>query len=940
MNRLSTNRLSTRLAGWAGGLALGLTMACCGLTDALAASYGGLPALGGLSEEQQEQLRQRLEEGGDSVDDDGDDAAILDPRRAMQRQSGPSDAGQRRAMQARGSAQDQEFEDVPGRPNRKPDIQTAKGRAQQQRAKDARDCAWQLKERLRDTASAGTDRTAGSVPGLKRRSKSDGSSADGSRRGSDDAWLVGNDGEPYLSKDAISCSPEQLETYIAQTYPFGRFLDRPPLFGYELFDQASDSFQSDSELPVPTDYVLGPGDKVQVQLFGKENRRLSLTVTRDGTLQFPQLGPISVAGMSFDEVQEMLQTEVAESMIGVEASVTMGTLRSIQVFVLGDVRRPGSYTVSSMSTVTNALFTGGGIRETGSLRTVQLKRTGQLVTTLDLYDLLLRGDTSNDLRLQPGDVVFVPPVGKTVSISGEVVRPATYELVGSSTVAELIKLGGGLLPTAYTQEASLERVRGQADRTVATLNLSKPSGTSTSVQTGDHLRVFSVFDRAENVVVLTGALERPGLIEWNDSMRLVDAIPDLHRLKPNADRDYVLIRRETGAERRIETISAHLSDALNDPQSPENILLRSRDQIFVFTVDGKREELLRPVLDQLEQQGSMMQNAQVVEIVGRVKSPGVYPLTAPMPVVELLRAAGGGTDDAYPREIEITRRSVREGQRREITRVMVDLSDPQAAMTPLWPYDIVNVRPIEGWNKSEVVTVSGEVRLPGSYVIQPNETMDSVIRRAGGFTEQAYLQGTVFSREEIRQRQQEELQRQGKRLRAELLQVQLDYRGPDKADIDVDRVRQLGALLSEELSDAEALGRIVIDMRSALTGEKPVILRGGDTVTVPRQPSEVTVLGEVNYPTTHLYQQNYSYKDYLRLSGGFSSRADKSSAFVVRINGEVLALASADEVRPGDVVIVPFRVDRGRGLFVTATIAQIIGQLAITAASFKTVGVF
>lgn len=741
-------------------------------------------------------------------------------------------------------------------------------------------------------------------------------------------------------EDALACSQEKREYDLIHTDPFGRFLDRPEPFGYDLFDQEADSFKPGTDIPVPTDYVLGPGDKVEVQLFGKENRRLVLTVTRDGILQFPQLGPIGVAGMSFDDVRAMLEAQVAESMIGVQASVTMGKLRSIRVFVLGDVRYPGSYTVSSLSTVTNALFVGGGIRETGSLRNVQLKRAGRVVTTLDLYDLLLNGDTSRDTRLQPGDVVFVGPVGKTVSISGEVVRPATYELTGPTTIDELIKLGGGLLPTAYVQKVALERIRGQSDRTVATLDLSRPAGGRATVQSGDHLRVYSVFDRAENVVLLTGAFARPSLVEWHEGMRLTDAIPDLRQLQPRADRDYLLIRREIGPERRVEMLSANLAAALADPSSAANVELQSRDQLVAFPGEGSREELLAPLIKQLEQQAGIQHEAQIAEVTGRVKAPGVYPLTAQMTVTDLLRAAGGGTDDAYPREVEITRRVVVDSQRREITRIVVNLTDPVAAQTPLWPYDTVNVRPIEGWNETEIVTLSGEVKLPGEYVIQPNETMESVIRRAGGFTEQAYLPGAVFSREEIRKRQQEELQRQARRLRAELLQVQLDYRGPDKQDIDANRVRQLGALLSEELTDAEALGRVVVDMEAAASGQKPVILRGGDTVNIPRQPSEVTVLGEVSYPTTHLFQERYSYKDYMRMSGGFNARADKGAAFVVRINGEVVALDRAEEAMPGDVIIVPFKVDRGRGLFITATIAQIIGQLAITAASFKTVGVF
>ncbi|MGH8517595.1 MAG: polysaccharide biosynthesis/export family protein, partial [Panacagrimonas sp.] len=294
----------------------------------------------------------------------------------------------------------------------------------------------------------------------------------------------------------VRCTSDELEDYLDLVNPFSRFSDRPEPFGYDLFDQDEDSFlRPSADLPIPADYVLGPGDKVEVQLFGKENRRHVLTVTRDGVLQFPQLGPIEVTGMSFDDARELIQNSVSERMIGVQASVTLGPLRSIRVFVLGDVLRPGSYTVPAQSTVTNALFASGGIRETGSLRAVQVKRSGEVVSTLDLYDLLLRGDTGDDLALDAGDVVFVPAVGKTVSISGEVVRPATYEIRSpTATVADLVTLAGGLLPTAFAQNVALERIRGQTDRTIATLDLAAGGGRGTVLQSGDHLRVYSVFD--------------------------------------------------------------------------------------------------------------------------------------------------------------------------------------------------------------------------------------------------------------------------------------------------------------------------------------------------------------------------------------------------------------------------------------------------------------
>ncbi|MDH3588093.1 MAG: polysaccharide export protein, partial [Gammaproteobacteria bacterium] len=237
-------------------------------------------------------------------------------------------------------------------------------------------------------------------------------------------------------------------------------------FGSSLFEGVPTTFAPATDIPVPTDYVIGPGDTVIVQLYGKENERYELAVTRDGQLSVPSIGPVSVTGLTFADMRSDLLTRIGEQMIGVEASITLGELRSIRVFVLGDAERPGSYTVSGLSTVTNALFVSGGINEQGSLRRIQLKRQGRVVQTLDLYRLLLHGDTRGDVRLQPGDAIFIPPIGKTVGVGGEIVRPAIYELRQEKTVDEVIALGGGLLPSAFPYAARVERIGSNARRTV------------------------------------------------------------------------------------------------------------------------------------------------------------------------------------------------------------------------------------------------------------------------------------------------------------------------------------------------------------------------------------------------------------------------------------------------------------------------------------------
>ncbi len=231
-----------------------------------------------------------------------------------------------------------------------------------------------------------------------------------------------------------------------------------PVFGHDLFDNAFDSFMPAVDVPTPADYVMGPGDNVVVQLYGKENTQHQFTVTREGVIHFPKLGPVSVIGLNFTDLKQLITTTVEKQMIGVKASVTLGALRSIRIFILGDAKYPGSFTVNSLSTMTNALMASGGIKESGSLRKIQLKRAGKLIATLDLYDLLLKGDTSKDQRLQPGDVIFIPPTGKVVGICGEVKRPAVYELRREKNAADVVKLAGGFLPTAFAEETRVQRI--------------------------------------------------------------------------------------------------------------------------------------------------------------------------------------------------------------------------------------------------------------------------------------------------------------------------------------------------------------------------------------------------------------------------------------------------------------------------------------------------
>lgn len=303
-------------------------------------------------------------------------------------------------------------------------------------------------------------------------------------------------------------------------------------FGYDLFASSPSTFAPATDIPVPSDYVLGPGDNVRVQLFGNENANYSLQVSRDGKINFPKLGPIAVAGQRFEDMKTALEDRVGREMIGVQASISLGELRSIRIFLLGDVNQPGSYTVSSLSTITNALFVGGGIDKVGSLRRVQLKRAGTVIRTFDLYDLLLRGDSSSDLRLLPGDVVFVPPAGARVSVDGEVKRPAIYELNGERSVGQILQLAGGIPASANTSTAQVERYDQRQKKVLLQLDVGKASDLAYPVQDGDLVRVRQIAQGIENNVRVIGYVKYPGFYQWSDGYRL-RALLQAAQIKPS-----------------------------------------------------------------------------------------------------------------------------------------------------------------------------------------------------------------------------------------------------------------------------------------------------------------------------------------------------------------------------------------------------------------------
>lgn len=710
-----------------------------------------------------------------------------------------------------------------------------------------------------------------------------------------------------------------------------------PLFGRDLFQNNLDAFRPATDIPVPANYVMGPGDTLVIQLYGKENLAHSLVLNREGQVQFPQIGPVTLAGLTFSQAQKVIEQIVSEQMIGVKASVTMGALRTIRVFVLGEVKRPGSFTVGSLATMTNALFASGGITDVGSLRNIQLKRRGELVTTLDLYSLLLNGDTSNDARLLPGDVIFVPPLGKTVGITGQVKRPATYEIQGDATINTLINLSGGLTNNAYLPISYLVRHDNFGERTLINIDLSTTDGKRYELHDGDLLSIAAKLDFINNQVILAGHVKRPGPRSWGPNLRFTDLIPTPRELLPNPDIQVALIQRFSVETRRVEVMLFSPTEAWQAPGSDKDPQLQGFDVVQIFNYDDKRDQQLADVVKQLEAQARFNERKKVVSISGSVRFPGVYPLAENMTSQQLIQLAGGLTESALDSNGEITRYGIDEQRQRVVVHIEVNLS---AAPVELDPGDTLQVKQIPLWKQKETVELVGEVMFPGTYTILPGETLVDVLTRAGGLTPHAYATGAVFSRLELRELEQQRLTELKDKLQGEIAASSAAGAQTGQEQVSLEEAEQL----MKNLNTIKPLGRMVIDLPAILKTPQyhDFQLESGDTLTIPRYKPSVTVVGEVQYPTSHFYDQTLDAISYIERSGGYKKNADEQRVYIVKANGSVIQPESSawfradrESIQPGDTIVVPLETDRVDKLTVWSRATQIIYQAALGAAALK-----
>jgi polysaccharide export outer membrane protein len=513
--------------------------------------------------------------------------------------------------------------------------------------------------------------------------------------------------EPEVSED---------EDFLKKTAVTGR--PGLAIFGHALFSRTPSTFAPITSVPVSNDYIIGPGDEIKVLMWGRLDAQYSLEVDTEGVINFPQIGPLTVAGQTYAELKEQISRR-AEAITGVNVNVSMGRLRTIQVFVLGEVRSPGVYTVSSLATVANALLASGGPTALGSLRRVELKRQGQIVTSIDLYDFLLRGDTSKDTRLMPGDVIFIPQVGPMVSISGNVNRPAIYELDDHQTLQAALDLAAGLSPQAYNQRIQIERffenqIQIVLDITYEELKKEKP----VPLQDGDLIRVFSILPTSVNAVYLYGNVLRPGQYAFKEGLRLLDIVPDLDALSVDTFFDYALIKRYRPIDMEAELIPFDLGRLLLSQDKTQNIPIQPLDEIYIFSK-------------------WTFEDRPTASVTGQVRKPGRY-VVDQMRIRDLIQMAGDLKDEAYLPKGELIRTDKDQVQHTLYFDVAGAMADDPDHNLEVRDKDQIIVHSVWEEKWKEVVSIEGEVKNSGEFVLTQGMRMKDLLFKAGGFTRNAY----------------------------------------------------------------------------------------------------------------------------------------------------------------------------------------------------------
>ncbi|HEY1896434.1 MAG TPA: SLBB domain-containing protein [Terracidiphilus sp.] len=756
------------------------------------------------------------------------------------------------------------------------------------------------------------------------------------------------------------------------------------VYGRQLFDEPPSTFAPLDRVPVPANYVVGPGDELLIRVWGKIDLDGHVTVDRNGQISLPRVGTLTVAGLRYEQLDSFLRNAVGNLYKDFQLNVTMGRLRSIQVFVLGSARQPGAYTVSSLSTLVNALFASGGPSATGTMRRIQLRRGDQRLTEFDVYDLLRRGDKSHDVQLLPGDVIYIPPIGPQVAIVDNVNDPGIYELKGDTTVADALANAGGLTSLARVDRAILERIENHARRRVDEFALDG-SGLQRMLMDGDLLRIGVISPRFENSVTLRGNVARPGRFLWHEGMRVSDVIPS---------RDVLITRRHWNQQNSLAgpTPQNQLSPSDFAPNRTQGDQQRypAEDQRYSqeqrYSDDPRYSEDPRYAAD--GQQGYPPDNQQTYP--PDASNPNRLSARQADQLASLAAAAGSNPSavplhhehwdqqtpqSATPRTDVISDLALTDAEINwdyavierldplDLTTRLVSfnlaraIDDPASADNQLLKAgDVVTVfsrrdLPLPLDKHSSFIRVGGEVAIPGVYRVEPGETLRNVVERAGGLTAHSYLYASQLTRVSTRQAEEAEL-------RLSINQMQRDVMSkyaaaPSVGTSAVEQQAQLGAqqAVLSQLSAVHPTGRIVLDMKpgAASVADIPAFpLEDGDSYYIPPRLGTVQVAGAVYNENAFRYQPKKQVAAYLADAGGPNRQADKKHAFVIRADGTVVARQSHNglwrnefedlTLLPGDSIVIPTKLKSPNNFAQQLPYyTQILSSAALTGATISTI---
>jgi protein involved in polysaccharide export with SLBB domain len=657
------------------------------------------------------------------------------------------------------------------------------------------------------------------------------------------------------------------------------------IFGFSLFNNENLTFEPSMSLPTPKNYQLGPDDELIIDVWGASQTTYRLTITPEGNIIIPNVGPIYVNGLTADKASERIISRLSSIYSGLSgrnpntfAQVSLGNIRSIKVSLVGDVRTPGTYTLPSLATVFNALYVSGGPSVNGSFRNIKVFRDNKLVTTLDVYNFLINGDQKDNIRLQDQDIIMVKPYTIRVEIQGEIKRPALYEVTEKETLNDLITFAAGFTEKAYSNRLKIIRNTPKEHKIV---DVPISDFSTFKLENGDLITVDPILGRFENRVEITGAVFRPGQFELTDSLTVKELVLKAEGLRGDAFKSRAIIYR-TKDDYTIEAIPVDLG-ALYKGSSPD-IKLQKEDILKIFSIFDLQEDY-------------------TVKVDGEVLSPGTYPFVYNSSLEDMIATAGGFKESAALAHIEIARRvknSYADTTSSQIAKIYsftvskdLTLTD-SASSFMLQPFDIIFIRRSPGYEEQTLVSIIGEVNFPGSYSLSnKNERISDIIKRSGGLTNDAYIKGAKL----IRTLAVDE------RSRKQMLKM-LEYQSDDSV------------IVESADNSAQTIGINLEEILKKPHSKADILLEQGDVLRIPKELQTVRLTGALLYPITARYDQKYGFRKYVALGGGFSENANPKKAFVVYANGTVdrtrhfLFFTKYPKVEPGSEIIIPQKPER------------------------------